>query len=167
MNIKHKIIFLDIDGVLNSHTTKDTCGFYIGIEDRKVKLLRDIVDATDAKIVLSSTWRIGLNNQGHRLENNMPYLKNKLAKFGLDIYGYTPEVGIHRDCRGQEINLWLKAHEQEVDQWVVLDDEWFPDFSTYGIYPHWVRTAFYGDGLTIDDVEDAIRVLNGELLEGE
>lgn len=166
MNIKHKIIFLDVDGVLNSHTTKDTCGFYIGIEDRKVKLLRDIVDATDAKIVLSSTWRLGFDYKGHRLEGHIPYLKEKLDKFGLEIYDKTEQLTRDGGCRGREIHEWLTRHP-EVDQWVVLDDEWFPDFSTYGIYSHWVRTAFYGDGLTIDDVEDAIRVLNGELLEGE
>ena len=52
-----KVIFLDIDGVLNCSTTKDLCEFYTGIEDKKVAILKQIVDATDAKIVLISTWR--------------------------------------------------------------------------------------------------------------
>ena len=52
-----KIIFLDVDGVLNCSSTKDRCGPYIGIEDKKVKLLKEIVKSTKAKIVLVSTWK--------------------------------------------------------------------------------------------------------------
>ena len=55
-----KIIFLDIDGVLNSmdyfEQTKD-CKGYTEINPEKVKLLKEIVDRTGAEIVLSSTWR--------------------------------------------------------------------------------------------------------------
>ena len=55
-----KIIFLDIDGVLNSidyfeHTKH--CKGYSEINPKKVKLLKEIVDRTGAEIVLSSTWR--------------------------------------------------------------------------------------------------------------
>lgn len=55
-----KIIFLDIDGVLNSADHLDHtkhCNGYSDISPKKVKLLKKIVDRTGAEIVLSSTWR--------------------------------------------------------------------------------------------------------------
>lgn len=161
MNIK--AIFLDVDqlheGVLNYYEATARCGIYIGIEDEKVALLKKIVEATGAKIVLSSTWRLGIDNKGHRLEEHIPYLKEKLGKYGLEIYDKTPVCSNHR---GREIDSWLKNHP-EVEQWVVLDDEWFIDFNQYDIAPHLVQTYFYGSGLTEDDVEKAIKILNGEL----
>ena len=53
-----KIIFLDIDGVLNSvkydreRTEKDG-----NIDETRMVLLKELVDGTNAEIVLSSSWR--------------------------------------------------------------------------------------------------------------
>ena len=156
-----KILMLDIDGVLNYEGCKDRIGWYCGIEDEKVELLKHIVDATDAKIVLSSTWRLGYNNEGHRLEEAFIYLKEKLSKYGLSIYSMTPQIG-RGNYRGREIHQWLQAYDGKVDEWVVLDDEWFCDFNQYEIGAHLVQTSFYGGGLTEEDAEEAIRILNGE-----
>ena len=60
-----KVIFLDIDGVLNSFQTfreiyyeHELTGFRrVAIDIDKVKLLKEIVDNTGALIVLSSSWR--------------------------------------------------------------------------------------------------------------
>lgn len=51
-----KVIFLDIDGVLNSHEwdTETMCG---QIHKDKVALLNGVLRVTEAKIVLSSAWR--------------------------------------------------------------------------------------------------------------
>lgn len=46
-----KVIFLDIDGVLN----QDNCG--AKIEEQFVRRLAHIVEETGAEIVLSSSWR--------------------------------------------------------------------------------------------------------------
>lgn len=156
-----KVIFLDVDGVLNYAGCKAQCGMYLGIEDDKVALLKKIVDATDAKIVLSSTWRLGINNKGHRLEGHADYLKDKLGKYGLEIYDKTEQLTRNGELRGKEINEWLSRHP-EVNQWVVLDDEWFWDFDEYNIHQHIVRTWFWGTGLTEEDVEKAIKILKGE-----
>ena len=76
----YKIIFLDIDGVLNGYTFWNVFGWNIisslkierlnrwymnitdpvGIHERKVKRLAKIVKKTGAKIVLSSSWRKSL-----------------------------------------------------------------------------------------------------------
>lgn len=158
-----KIIFLDVDGVLNSELTEDHFGMYVGIEDKKVELLKQIIDATGAKIVLSSTWRLGYSRFGTLLEGNRDYLNEKLAKYGLQTFSQTEDLSRHGEQRGKEINDWLEKHD-DVDGWVVLDDEYFWDFGVYNIIPHWVKTYFYGNngGLTPEDVNEAIAILNGD-----
>lgn len=70
-----KIIFLDVDGVLNS--VQD--GYSIRLRtDSHLKLLQHIVKETGAKIVLSSSWRIGFT----------PASKNLLVRFKE--YGLPP-----------------------------------------------------------------------------
>ena len=58
-----KIIFLDVDGVLNCATTKERVRDLLFVEDRKVQLLKELVDETGATIILSSTWRLALKIQ--------------------------------------------------------------------------------------------------------
>ena len=160
-----RIIFLDIDGVLNNEDTEDRCGYYIGIEDAKVELLKQIVDETGAKIVLSSTWRLGIDNRGHRLEGHIPYLQEKLGKYGLEVFDKTKQLSKYGDLRGKEIHEWLSRHP-DVDGWVVLDDEFFWDFNDYDIPRHRVQTWFYTSrgegGLTEKNVKQAIKILKGE-----
>lgn len=157
-----KIIFLDIDGVLNCSVTKDRCGVFIGIEDSKVMLLKQVVDATDAKIVLSSTWRLGYTRYGNSLEGHHEYLNEKLSKQGLEIYSQTEELSKHGDLRGKEINKWLQEHD-DIEAWVVLDDEYFIDFNMYDIPAHLVKTQYYSEhgGLTLEHIQEAIKILNG------
>jgi hypothetical protein len=50
-----KLLFLDIDGVLNSHDQHPNG--YCGIHPEKVMLLNGIVEKTNCKIVISSAWR--------------------------------------------------------------------------------------------------------------
>ena len=52
-----KVIFLDVDGVLNSQQLfeKSEDAQLISVDEENIKNLKKIVDATGAKIVLSST----------------------------------------------------------------------------------------------------------------
>ena len=78
-----KVIFLDVDGFLNCHSTKDSCGGYIGIDDKKVALLKEIVDATGAIIILVSSWKEWWTNNPRYKPNQdemATYLDEKLAK---------------------------------------------------------------------------------------
>ena len=60
-----KVIFLDIDGVLNSETfSKDNHKVYLAtgeikpdVDEKAVQRLVTIIKETNAKIVLSSSWR--------------------------------------------------------------------------------------------------------------
>ena len=160
-----KVIFLDVDGVLNFSYSKSRCGKYIGIDSDKVKRLKEIVDATDAVIVLSSTWRLGYNKDHQELENHAKYLSNKLGKQHLRSVGMTLDFGHGGELRGHEIHEWLERNSDVVDQWVVLDDEWFEDFNEFEVGAHLVRPNFYdiNGGLQEEHVQQAIKILNGKL----
>ena len=54
-----KILFLDIDGVLNSraYDRKRNWSELTNIDETRLPLVKKIIDKTGAKIVLISTWR--------------------------------------------------------------------------------------------------------------
>lgn len=55
---KIKVIFLDVDGVLNSdRTARRTQSGYTFVDNRQMKNLKHIINMTGAKVVLSSDWR--------------------------------------------------------------------------------------------------------------
>ena len=153
MNVK--IIFLDVDGVLNSIDSEDHLGPYIGIDYSGVKLLREIVDKTGAEIVLISSWKHGWHKTGptNRLAC---YLETRLAQEGLKILDKTEDSITNR---GEGIYNWLSIHP-EFKSWVILDDEIFEDYAQYGCMSHLVKTSFYDGGFKDKHVEQAIVLLN-------
>lgn len=163
--IMSKYIFLDIDGVLNSmdwfEQNKYAKG-YTEINPDKVKMLKEIVDHTDAKIILSSTWR-DLAARDDEPEHEMyTYLKHSLEKFGLSISDQTPYI---QQNRPQEIKAWLENNANESDYYVSLDDDYsYEAYEQYGLEEHLVKTSFYesNGGLRKEHVEKAIKILNGE-----
>lgn len=126
-----KIIFLDIDGVLNSQMyeapqTKDGTDNYSYIDLSRVKLLADIVNATDAKIVLTSSWRVDWEKSSELCGNDGKYINECLAKYGLSIMDKTPFFSFFTG-RKKEISSWLYDHQSEVESYVIIDDmkcEW-------------------------------------------
>ena len=119
-----KVIFLDIDGVLNCATTTrrlDVCFEFNFVDTRKVLRLRDIVERTGTKLVLSSTWRLGADPKAFYLEREA--LRELAAEFRrvrcplwFDVTPYLP-----RAKRWQEINAWLLLHP-EVEDYIIIDD---------------------------------------------
>lgn len=109
-----KIIFLDVDGVLNMHGS----GGLFTLNKKRLRLLEEIVIATDARIVVSSTWR---NDSSH-----MKKLLNTLGYRGIKIIGVTENLGKSstgdRYYRGHEIQKWLNEHSC-IEQYVILDDD--------------------------------------------
>lgn len=154
-----KLIFLDIDGVLNCQNSRTKCMGFIGIDDDKVKRLKQIVDATDAKIILCSSWKNGWEpvfkdeqrEDGH-------YIDRKMKRQGLKIINKTDDKG---SDRGAGIKKFLENFKS-VDSWIVLDDEVFDDYEELGIMPHLVQTDFYNDngGIQEEHVQLAIKILN-------
>ena len=148
-----KIIFLDVDGVLNCDTTTTlTKSCFPFVENRFIENLKTIIDATNAKVVLSSDWRYSRDFPELK-DNEFFELQDKLAEFGIGFYGFTPYGGWD-STRGDEIDAWLKEHP-EVENFVILDDR-------CDMEPHkekLVRTE-PALGLTTKNVECAIHILN-------
>ena len=160
-----KIIFLDIDGVLNSmdyfEQTKD-CKGYTEINHEKVKLLKKIVDRTGAEIVLSSTWR-DLGKRKNEPEHPMyKYLSDTLKEYDMEIIDHTPYIG---QDRPKEIRAWLDNQQDKDIQFVSLDDDFQKHkYDEAGIGDCLVRTSFYekDGGLRKEHVEKAVEILNRE-----
>lgn len=153
-----KIIFLDVDGVLNNDETEEkTPSGFVGVSEDLIERLGRIVREQKAEVVLSSSWRLSDENPTESEKTDYLYLEEKLASVGVAISGSTPNVRASR--RGQEIREYLDSLEEDVG-WVVLDDIFFPDFESFGITERLVITDGE-EGLTDDDAAAAAEILNG------
>lgn len=123
-----KIIFLDIDGVMNSINERklhpEDFGKMYGIDPKPVAILNDLVEKTGAEIVLSSTWRLDEN------------YKEVMREAGINVIGRTPYLG--GQIRGEEIDLWLKEHGSDVDLYAIIDD----DSDMLPHQPHFLTSGF-------------------------
>lgn len=140
-----KILFLDIDGVLNSMPTVMEYGLDF-IDDILVALVARIVNETDCKIVLSSTWRIE--------ERNFELVKKALANRGLEVHDKTPVLERAGDWvrRHEEIQAWLD--QNQVDKFAIVDD--FEDAEIQGNF----FKTHEDRGLTVQIAEQIIQHLN-------
>lgn len=126
------VLFVDINGVLNTPYSK---GF---VKNSLMKLLIKIVRKTDAKIVVSSTWRMFAKDT---IERAFDY-------YGVDIFDYTPKMTIKRE----EIQAWVDDHD--IDKFAILDDN--PKAAIAGHY-----FQVNGDkGLTPKIADEVINYLN-------
>lgn len=102
-----KVLFLDVDGVMNCDATTERFHGFLGIDPTKAELVKRILSETGATIVLSSTWRAD-------------------AKFRAEVErhlgGIEHVTPILRRSRGAEVASWLRMHP-EVTQWAALDDD--------------------------------------------
>lgn len=161
-----RVLFLDIDGVLNSNFWNDTHQREISdgtlIDEEKIKLLAQLVKSTKAKIILHSGWRIWFNDKLKPTRKEAQRLVEMLAGEGLAIDGVTPDLTTEEIRRtkkfsmvkADEILLWLEAHEN-VSAWVVLDDL---DLHNIQVEAHQVKSD-QKVGLTMDDVRMAEEIL--------
>lgn len=160
-----KIIFLDIDGVLNSEeyfkTLPPVSTELDDIDESKVQLLKEIVDRTEVQLVLSSTWRELSHGDTENCNKIYSYLINTLNKYDLSIVAETP---ILDHCRPKEIAIWIDeniGHDGMV--FVSLDDDFSEErYKEYEIEDCLIKTSFYGKngGLQREHVEEAVRILN-------
>lgn len=142
-----KIIFLDIDGVLNSTRTHlafsnpnelksfsspltmSTLPEYgepvyeqiiFQLDPISIILLKKVVEDTGAKIVISSTWRIG---------SAIEHFHKMFDCYGWNtrdiIIDFTPQFG---RIRGDEIRNWLNENNK-ITRYVIIDDQedFYPD----------------------------------------
>lgn len=149
-----KVLFLDLDGVLNSAKYLLGCGECgMAIDPTRMVLLKQIVAATDAKIVLSTSWREHWEKDLAKCDSTGVLINSIFSIYGLQIWDKTPELHARRE---KEIKSWLDAH-QEVKNFVVLDDRLL---SADYLDGHFIKTSNYFDGLDETDVQKAIDILN-------
>lgn len=145
-----KVLFLDIDGVLNSARSCIAFGGYpldLTAADLPtfdliaVAMIRNLCRAADLKVVLSSAWR-----KTHSFESIG-------RAFGLPLIDRTPS---HPDgVRGGEIKAWLDDHP-EVTAYAIVDDDgdMLPEQA-----PRFVQTSGF-NGISFDDIAKLARLFD-------
>jgi hypothetical protein len=144
-----KIIFLDIDGVLNTSCKREGDVFTDeGILNTElVAKLNRLISATNAKIVISSTWRKICTQEE---------IEKALQSVGFvgEIVGMTPNSS--HGFRGLEIREWMRGRK-DIDNYIIIDDD--SDMLL------WQANHFFNIdcefGLTDKIVYKATRFLNG------
>ena len=151
-----KVIFLDVDGVLNSDKFFDNNIDNSYIDEKTVRLLKKAVEETGAKVVVSSSFRY---------TRSFGKVQEILLKNGIT-FDKTPFLD---NERGKEIKQWIDEHSKiskelkassEVEDYVVLDDEIFDDFDEE-ILSHLIKmeeneVRGFGKGLQEKDVDKII-----------
>lgn len=165
-----KYIFLDIDGVFNStdycnsiEYLTETSGMsdaeimliahYTHLDPKAIKLFDDLVERSGATVILSSTWRVR-----YSVDEMNKMLQERGAKF--QIVESTPVLFgklSSRIPRGKEIAAFLKQLKKQPESFVILDDH----DDMLHLKPQLIQTN-PRHGLTQDDVEKALKILNGE-----
>jgi hypothetical protein len=103
-----KVIFLDIDGVLNCERTRNPRNFPYVVDRKLLARLHKLLQRTGAKVVLSSSWRldpVGLLAAKHW---RVPF---------VDVCPDKP-----RSPRRAEMLAWLRGHPR-TRRYAVIDDE--------------------------------------------
>src|SRR5690349_11764926 len=105
-----KVLFLDVDGVLNRW------GSVQPFDEELVDELSRVVQISGAAVCVSSTWR--------KLETHREKLFGLLEQIGAPVAGCTPDLGsagedggLYIVERGEEIQAWLDGHP-EVSEFV-------------------------------------------------
>jgi hypothetical protein len=136
-----KVIFLDIDGVLNCDKTPNPRKFPYVVDKKLLNRFKTLVRRTGAKVVLSSTWRcdpVGLFAAKH---------------WGIPFIDVCPDKP--RSPRRKEITSWLANHPK-VTRFVVIDDE-DDELDDLPLFQPSSKT-----GITGEIVKGVERYLNGE-----
>lgn len=179
------ILFLDIDGVVNTiaqlgfkeHHHASMNEYFIHLRDKTTRSstdilgetmaaffcpkslhhLKNIVEKTDCKIVISSTWRLG----GKTLDQMKSWFASPTIKNA--IIGKTPRLGVYDGedfytsaPRGMECSKWLKDNGYPYDfrRVAILDD----DSDSYPMNKAWILVNGT-DGINTDNYKQAVKLL--------
>lgn len=146
---KQKLIFLDVDGVLNHSISTDA------IDAKCLENLREIVKQTNSLIILISSWKSGWNkNKKEQFDSDANYLDERLKEVGLSIFDKSSRNAYPR-CF--EVADWLVRFN--TNKYVVLDDDW-GNYGNTPIKEKLIRCDYYDRGLTKELSLGAIKLLN-------
>lgn len=159
-----KIIFLDIDGVLNSQE------FYLRrmantlllnedyplceIDPEAIKKLNEIIEITKANVVITSSWRLSIN------VNNYQEMFIKKGFKGI-VLGVTPLLHFLENgeqiIKGCEIAAYLNSNfENQYVKYLIIDSN--EDMMLLKQKKHFIQTSEFS-GLTFDMIPLAIKML--------
>ena len=158
-----RVIFLDIDGVLNhwDYLRTDECqssdnmsgpGY---LDGACVQRLNTLIEKTGAKVVVSSTWR-----KSHTVDSLQQTLEEK--GFGGEIIDFTTTRDLGK--RADQIWDWLNNTSEEIESFVILDDD--ADAADIVLGAHFVGTSLDHGGLQDKHVELAVKILEEESNDG-
>ncbi len=144
-----KILFLDIDGVVNCSTTPQRHEGFIGIDPYMAILVDRIIQATGCKVVLSSSWR--------HFPTGVAEVKDKVC----ELLSVTSEIPLDacldpNKQRGYEIQAWLQTPIHNVQRYAILDDN---NDMLNEQQEHFFRT-YWEKGLTQEIADKVIAHLN-------
>ena len=151
-----KIIFLDIDGVLNSVRYDRQRTIDQGnIDETRLQLIKKLVDSTEARIVLSSSWRKHWEKDISKCDAIGRDINEVFAKYQLAIYDKTE--CLPSNDRAEEIRKWLNR-QGNIEAFVIFDDiafGWGND-----LQEHLIKTnPRIGFGLEEKHIQKAIELL--------
>lgn len=144
------VIFLDIDGVI-------CCNMAGRLEETKLLNLKEIIKATQAKVVLSTDWR--------RQANLKRQVVAALKRLDIEVIGATPMKPMFSPVRPVEITEWMAANAAkfEVGAWVAIDDrDLVNEQGGRELVGHFVHTH-PASGLTKRLAEVAVGLLGGDM----
>ena len=163
-----KIMFLDIDGVLNTkwwytqmdrNCPRDQYGY--AFDPKAVANLKRIVEETGADIVISSSWKSFGFSELEEMWTDRG-LPGKLI--GVTPNSVSDKLLLDADIdsielfhiRGEEIKEWLTKHGKNVSNYAIIDDmdNMLPEQQS-----HFVHTN-PEVGITEEDAEKAIAIIN-------
>ena len=152
-----KLIFLDVDGVLNSEKHyikldkqgKSTFSDDMELQKHSLKYLSNLVKKTGAEVVISSTWRMCCPE-----DKSWINLLSQLEEYSIVPQGITP---IKWEKRGLEIQEYLDnliSDGYNIDGMVIIDD----DADMEHLSDFLVQTSFKR-GFTYFDYRKALKML--------
>lgn len=180
-----KVIFLDIDGVLNGYSKRTKFMMDVvdklhlrrfvqkhydifGVRTFKVLILKYIMLRTGARVVLSSSWRNCWYRSWDPKDLRSGALHKKFFRYGVEVIGVTPhgyDLNIENASRCEEIREYLRRN-RDITNYLILDDERF-NFDEE-LLSHMVKTSETDEiggawsentGLKIKHIKPAIRIL--------
>lgn len=143
------IIFLDIDGVLNSLPYFENMASkneFCELNNDNVSILAKIYHQNDAKIVLSSTWRFLKDKTGHA-GDMYSYLIQTLSEYDMEIISVTPIISANRP---KEIKVWLENNDiDNMFNFIIIDDDFSKrHYDTYGLGDRLIQTKYFCNSLS-------------------
>lgn len=145
-----KLIFLDIDGVLNSRAS---IAMGVHLEAEKVILIDMLrkMAGEGTEVIISSTWR-----HMWELRDLQEILRVVGFRNSSQITGITP-INMGSTCRGEQIQAVLDSRN-DVEKYVIIDDD--SDFLPHQL-PYHVKTEV-SVGFTRKEFEKALGILNDQ-----